>query len=302
VGAGTADEEMESMKNTTRGVGALAMISGLALIGCSSGQPVDMLASTSGATEATDPGGLAASPEAASAAAASAADTVVALWRMDESGGSVMVDSAAPADNGDIGPGVRPGGGVYEFTGWADAVSADGRLQGSIPANASIVTVRDPTPRLVPQDGTLRVDARLRSRLTSRGLPNEAVNGPKPSFNIVQHGLAEDPGGFWKMEIVGYGNREGDVRCVVSDGRKTYKATAPKGIDDGRWHDAACELSGGRLTASVDGSSASVAAPVQTINPRGAQGGIVAVGKKPGSTDPSDAFSGWIDHLVISTG
>lgn len=231
------------------------------------------------------------------------ASTLAARWSLDEDGGSVMYDATSPAENGRIGRRVKVGGGVYEFPGWQDAVTAGGRLKGSISADASLVTVPDPADQLVPKGGAMRVDVRMRARLTAKGtLPARASGGAAPSYNLVQRGLAGDSGGFWKMEIVGYGSREGAVRCVIGDGSSTYMVIAPGRVDDDRWHDVACVLSGGRLFALVDGASASVRAPVREVRPEGAQGRSVSIGKKPGSTDPSDAFSGWLDHVTVTTG
>jgi hypothetical protein len=73
-------------------------------------------------------------------------------------------------------------------------------------------------------------------------------------------------------------------------------------VDDGAWHAVRCEFAGGRLTAVVDGTQATVnASALGAIHPSGQWGTSVWIGKKPGSTDPADAFAGWLRNAEFST-
>jgi hypothetical protein len=232
-----------------------------------------------------------------------AAATVVATWPMTESGGTVMYDSVAPAQNGTIGPlvslTVTEG---YDFPGWRNNLTSGGRLQGTIPAGGSLVSVPDPNAVFDPKPG-FAISLGLRARLTSQGtLPTRATNGAAPSYNVVQKGRNNASGGFWKLEIAGSGNAIGKLRCVAGDGQSSKVAVSAARVDDGTWHTVGCELSGGKLTAIVDGTRTSVAASsLGAIHPGGKWGTSLSIGKKPGSTDPADAFSGWLRNLTFST-
>jgi hypothetical protein len=232
-----------------------------------------------------------------------AAATVVATWPMTESGGTVMVDKIAPAQNGNIGPSVSltvTNG--YDFPGWRYNLTNGGKLQGTIPAGGSLVSVPDPNAVFDPNPG-FAVSVGLRARLTSQGtLPTRATNGAAPSYNVVQKGRSNASGGFWKLEIAGSGNPIGKIRCVAGDGQSSKVAVSAARVDDDTWHTVGCELVGGKLTAIVDGIRTSVAAStLGAIHPGGKWGNSLSIGKKPGSTDPADAFSGWLRDLTFST-
>jgi hypothetical protein len=232
-----------------------------------------------------------------------AAATVVATWPMNESGGTVMGDSVAPYENGNIGPLVSlTGMEGYDFPGWRYNVTNGGQLQGTIPTSGSLVSVPDPNAVFDPNPG-FAISVDLTARLTSRGtLPTRATNGAAPSYNVVQKGRSNSSGGFWKLEIAGSGNPIGKIRCVAGDGYSKKVAVSAARVDDGAPHTVGCELSGGKLTAIVDGKGKSVAAStLGAIHPGGKWGTSLWIGKKPGSTDPADAFSGWLRNLTFST-
>jgi hypothetical protein len=237
------------------------------------------------------------------AVGSAAAATVVATWPMTESGGTVMVDAMPPAQNGNIGPlvslTVTDG---YDFPGWRDNLTNGGKLQGTISAGGSLVSVPDPNAVFDPSPGFV-VSVELRARLTSQGtLPTRATNGAAPSYNVVQKGRNNASGGFWKLEIAGSGSPIGKIRCVAGDGQRSKVAVSAARVDDGTWHTVGCELVGGTLTAIVGANRSSVAAStLGPIHPGGKWGNSLSIGKKPGSTDPADAFSGWLRNLTFST-
>jgi hypothetical protein len=120
-------------------------------------------------------------------------------------------------------------------------------------------------------------------------------------YNVVQKARADDGGGFWKLELGGSGTALGKVRWVISDGSHSVVVTGKRRIDDGAWHTVVAERRGDQSVLTVDGVSATASAKaVGDIHPKGKYSGTMTVGKKPGSTDPKDAFAGWLDDLVTS--
>jgi hypothetical protein len=231
-----------------------------------------------------------------------AATGALADWAMDETTGSVMHDSAPPtSEQGSIGSLVTLTGHGFEYPGWRDSVDSSGRLKGSVSAGGGVVQVADPNGKFDPGPGlSLVVD--LQARLTTQGrLPTKANKGADPSYNVMQKGRANSPGGFWKLELAGSGSQLGKIRCVVGDGRRSAVAVSARRVDDGGWHTIRCELAGGKLTATVDGAPSTVSASsLGAIHPSGQWGTSVWIGKKPGSTDPADAFAGWLRNAEIS--
>ena len=245
--------------------------------------------------------GVAAAWLVVSTGSASAA-SVIATWPMTETAGTVMEDVAPPTfENGSIGPLVDLTSNGYAFPGWHSNVTDGGQLQGTVPAGGGIVEVRDPDDLFDPNPG-LSISMSLQADLTSQGrLPTRASHGAEPSFNVVQKGRSDSAGGFWKMEIAGAGQKLGRIRCVAKDGSRSAVAVSSARVDDGRRHTVGCELTGGKLTASVDGARTSVSASkLGAIHPGGKWGTSVWIGKKPGSTDPADAFAGTIRDLSYS--
>jgi Laminin G domain len=227
---------------------------------------------------------------------------VQARWNMNETTGRVMKDSIKPAHDGVIGPAVVIGGGVYDFPGWSGVVDGNGNFTGApISADGSVVSVADTTHQLEPLNAAFSVDGTLRTRLAATGaLPNGAQG---TGYNIVQKARASNLGGFWKVEIRGFGNGLGHLQCTLGDGRNVLTAESQARVDDGNWHAFACRLNGNIWSAVVDGVGANVDATILgAVNPVERFSTAVTIGKKPGSTDATDSFSGWLDQLNISAG
>jgi hypothetical protein len=214
---------------------------------------------------------------------------------MDERpGATVMADVSGSGMDGAIGGGVAVGNGTYQFPGWTGNVDGAGRLTGQVAAASGAVSVPDPWGALEPGRGSFVISLRMRSALTAAGrLPS----APAASFNIVQKGRADQAGGFWKLELSGDGSSIGRLRWVISDGSRSAVVTSAVRVDDGQWHTVVAERRGDRAVLTVDGVSAAVSSrAVGDVAPGGAP---VTVGKKPGSTDPRDAFAGWLDDLAV---
>jgi hypothetical protein len=231
---------------------------------------------------------------------ASAAGTLVGDWPMNESGGSVMADTSGSNLDGTIGSAVELGGGDagYLFPGWTRNVDASGQLSGKVSATAGAVSVPDPNDALDPRTGDISVSLDLRATLTSSGRLPTASGA---SYNIVQKARANDPGGFWKLELAGSGSPLGKLRWVLSDGTDKVVVTAKPRVDDGAWHRVVAVRRGNQMVLTVDGTSVSKSASsIGDIHPTGTWSGAMTVGKKPGSTDPRDAFAGRLRTLAVS--
>jgi hypothetical protein len=225
----------------------------------------------------------------------------LAVWSMDERVGPVMHDAVAPFQNGRMGSGVVPEAGVFEFPGWVANVDANGVLFGTVSDTAGQVSVPDRTHVLEPRNGAFSVTGTIRSRLTAAGqLPSGA---PGTSFNVVQKARANNQGGFWKVEIGASGPHRGELICTLGDGLQVVAVASPVLVGDGAWHTFSCWLGRGAFVAQVDGYAQAVpASQISTVDPVDRFSGQVAVGKKPGSTDPGDAFSGWIGEIRVDAG
>jgi Laminin G domain len=229
---------------------------------------------------------------------ATGAGVEIGHWRMDESSGTVMHDSSPSALDGSIGSAVTIGGGMYQFPGWTGNVDGAGHLKGKVPAEAGAVKVPDPNDVLDPRTASFTVSLRIRSALLANGRLPTASGA---SYNIVQKARADDAGGFWKLELGGSGSKLGKLRWVLSDGAHSVVVTGKGRIDDGAWHTVVAERRGNQSVLTVDGASSTASAKsIGDIHPKGKYSGTMTVGKKPGSTDPKDAFAGWMKELVAS--
>ena len=239
---------------------------------------------------------LAAGPLWAGSAAAAGAE--VGHWHMNEPSGNVMRDSSPSGLNGAIGSAVTLTGSSYQFPGWTGNVDGTGHLKGKVPAEAGAVKVPDPGDVLDPRTGGFTIALQMRSELLANGhLPTASG----ASYNIVQKARADDAGGFWKLELGGSGAALGKLRWVLSDGSHSVVVTSKGRVDDGAWHTVVAERRGTQSVLTVDGAAASASAKsIGDIHPKGKYSGTMTVGKKPGSTDPKDAFAGWLKELVAS--
>ena len=231
---------------------------------------------------------------------ASAAATVVGSWPMNESSGSVMVDTSGSGLDGKIGSAVQLGGGDqgYLFPGWTGNVDSSGQLSGKVSSTAGAVSVPDPNDTLDPRTGDISVSLDLQATRTASGRLPTASGA---SYNIVQKARANDPGGFWKLELAGSGSTLGKLRWVLSDGVDKVVLTSKPRVDDGAWHTVVAERRGNQMFLTVDGTPVSKSATsVGDIHPTGTWSGTMTVGKKPGSTDPKDAFAGRLRQLIVS--
>jgi hypothetical protein len=158
---------------------------------------------------------------------------VVAVWDMNESPGSrTMTDGSGHGLRGsigrEVGTGVRAGGATgYRFE----------RLDPDTPPThpRHLVTVHD-AAALDPGTRDYAVTVRLRTTYQFG--------------NIIQKGQATVPGGNFKLQIP-----SGIVQCLFRGSQSQVIVTAPRRINDGRWHTVRCERTGSGVTLAVDGST-----------------------------------------------
>jgi hypothetical protein len=167
-------------------------------------------------------------------AAAADAATVhpVAMWAMNESSGArTMRDSSGHGLRGSVGgevlTGVRTSGATgYRFT----------RLDPDTPPPhpRHLVTVPD-NYALDPGTRDYAVTVRLRTTYQFG--------------NIIQKGQATVAGGNFKLQIP-----RGIVQCLFRGSSGSRLVSAPRAINDGRWHTVRCERTGTGLALAIDGS------------------------------------------------
>jgi hypothetical protein len=166
------------------------------------------------------------------AAADAAATRPVALWVMNESSGArTMLDSSGHGLRGSVGgevlTGVRASGATgYRFS----------RLDPDTPP---------PHPRhvvIVPDSAAL--DPGTRDYAVTVRLRTTYQFG-----NIIQKGQATVSGGNFKLQIP-----RGIVQCLFRGSIGSRLVSAPRAINDGRWHTVRCERTGTGLTLAIDGS------------------------------------------------
>ena len=231
----------------------------------------------------------------------------IGAWSMNESAGTVqMFDSVVPGHHSQIFSGVVADGSKYTFAGWTGNVDATGRLSGVL-ANPSLGEIRVPDAAgiLSPGGGSFSVGLSLRPTLLNGSLPLPGDGSLAwPTYNILQRGRATDAGGFYKLELVGVGSKLGRVHCGMKAPGYSSLDVYSAPIIDGNPHTIECTLD--RMTRvlkiTTDGyvSGTKSFKTYGVIAPRDTYGTYLTVGKKPGSSDPGDAFAGDIDYVTIS--
>ncbi|WP_433360844.1 laminin G domain-containing protein [Actinoplanes sp. CA-142083] len=151
----------------------------------------------------------------------------VAAWGMQERAGSrVMYDSSGNGFDGSIGREVGTGGGFYRFS----------RLEPDTPpAHPGHLAVVPDYNALDPGTRDFEITLRLRT-LHHFG-------------NIVQKGQATVAGGSYKLQIP-----SGKVQCWFRGSAGQVLVTAPRPINDGRWHVVTCTRYSDGVGLVIDGN------------------------------------------------
>lgn len=217
--------------------------------------------------------GLAVAPAPADASSSWA----VAIWQMNEPrGAQTMIDSSGHglrgSIGGEVGTGVRTSGATgYRFD----------RLQPDTPPThpQHLITVPD-YPALDPGTRDYAVTVRLRTTYHFG--------------NIIQKGQATVTGGSFKMQIP-----NGIVQCLFRGSSGSEIVSAPRPINDGRWHVARCERVSAGIIMWIDGS---VVARREGRTGRIVNSWPLSIGGKTNCdqrTVGCDYFAGDIDYVEI---
>ena len=161
------------------------------------------------------------------APANAAVDTPVAVWQMNETAGSQMVNSVADNLHGTIGNDVGKTGSGYNFT---------NVNPNQPPANPQRIVQVPHSNLLNPGTGDFAVEFRLR---TTRSFGN-----------VVQKGQAGARGGYFKFQ-----SPSGKISCLFrgSAGSSTASSGSVR-INDGQWHTVRCERTSSSVVMTVDGA------------------------------------------------
>jgi hypothetical protein len=156
---------------------------------------------------------------------ASAASVAVAVWNMDETSGTTMLDSSGHGNNG-ITYHVTMTGSRYRFD----------------PSDRSKVVVPD-SPSLDPGKSTFSYKVVVKS---------SHVPASGTDYDLLRKGISSTSGGEYKMEIV-YANGQGRAFCLVKDAAGTSaKIKGTTNVTDGKAHTLTCIKTSTGLTLRVD--------------------------------------------------
>ncbi len=156
---------------------------------------------------------------------ASAATVAVAVWNMDETSGTRMLDSSGHGNNGTS----------YNVTMTGDAYLFD-------PAAPSKVVVAD-SPSLDPGKSAFSYSVVVKAN---------KVPASGTDYDLLRKGISSTSGGEYKLEIV-YVNGQGRAFCLVKD--STGTSATVKGttnVTDGQAHTLTCTKTSTGLTLRVD--------------------------------------------------
>ena len=119
---------------------------------------------------------------------------------------------------------------------------------------------------------------------------DQALPGRDP--NIMQKGLISQPGGRWKLELIG-----SRPQCTVTGRNGTVIVRADRRVDNARWHTLVCRRQDGTISISVDGRvEASRTAPTGGISNRAP---VRIASKRVGRAGGNDQFHGTIDSIFL---
>ena len=199
-----------------------------------------------------------------SSAAAGPAQALVALWKMDETSGSVMRDSVA-GHNGTL-HSVELG--VSGFKGTAYGFTGSSYV--SVPSAGD----------LNPGSANISITVHLK-----------ATNVPAmPDWDLIRKGQIDTSGGEYKMEY----QPSGQISCGFKGSGGYGELIAGPRVNDGQWHTVRCVKTSSSIQVVVDGQTFSKTATLGSI----ANSASVVIGARPGS----EFFRGALDHASIRIG
>jgi len=150
--------------------------------------------------------------------------TTLALWNMNETGGTTLVDSSGHGINGTIGSEVVKNGSVHTFN------FLQPNTPPAHPGHIDTVT----SSKLNP--GTRDFSITIRLKWTN-------------SFgNIIQKGQSGTTGGYFKWQAPG-----GKVQCLFRGSSGNAGVGSPTTLNNGQWHVINCTRTATQVTMTVDG-------------------------------------------------
>lgn len=201
---------------------------------------------------------LAALAVALLAQAASAA--TVALWHMDETSGSTMVDSVGSSD------------GTLKNV----AVDQNGFLKRAYGFNGSSSIVK------VPSSATFNpgsADFSFTVRVKFSKLPAD-------DYDLLRKGLSSTKGGHYKGEIL----PTGKAMCHYKGSKASRTKTAGPNLADGAWHTITCSKKASSITLIVDGVSYQKSVSIGAISNKA----VLTIGAK---SSGGDWYDGLMDEV-----
>lgn len=200
---------------------------------------------------------------AAPSAARQAVPALVALWHMDETSGTVMVDSVG-GHNGTLN-GVRVG--LAGFIGTAYGF------------NHSFVSVPS-AKALNPGRRKITIAIRLNATLTPA----------HPDWDLMRKGVFDGVSGDYKIEY----QPTGQASCGFLGTLGSSELIAGPPLNDGRWHTVQCVKTTTTIRLVVDGRTFTKKARIGSI----ANHAPITIGARPGS----EFFNGALDEAYVQIG
>jgi hypothetical protein len=150
--------------------------------------------------------------------------TTLALWNMNETTGSTLVDSSGHGINGTIGSEVVKNGSVHQF------LYLKPNTPPAHPGHLDIVNSSQLNP------GTRDFSITMRAKWTN-------------SFgNMIQKGQSGTPGGYFKWQAP-----SGVVQCLFRGSLGNAGVSSKKALNDGAWHVITCTRTATQVQMVVDG-------------------------------------------------
>lgn len=194
-----------------------------------------------------------------------------ATWLLDETAGTVVVDSSGNGNHGALRGGVTVGHTGHQGTAY------------SFQADGSWIEV--------PSSATLNPGV---SNFTFSAWMNLTIApGKGVTYDIIRKGLAATPGGEYKLEII----TGGRARCTAKDSaRSTAGITGPKvNLADGRWHQVGCARVGSSWQVIIDGKVRSRTVTLGSVSNTKS----LSIGSKYGK---EDGTPGLVDEVHFAVG
>lgn len=199
------------------------------------------------------------------AGVAAAATSQAALWHMDETSGTTMIDSSGHGNNGTL----------HSVTLGATGTSGYAYTFTGKPAYVSVPTAASLNP------GSANINISFDLNTTS--LPTSG------DYDLVRKGVWTVQ--EYKVELL----QSGQIQCTFRGSTSKHNATGGSGLNNGAWHHIQCIKTTAQIQLIIDGKvAASTNATVGSIS----NSYDAEIGAYPGS----DWYKGKLDEVSIAFG